>query len=199
MRTSSQLSAVVGVVVFAAGTSVLLGRRAPERLQVPSGDLPHFTASGKLQRPLDWQSWVMVGASLGLTYDSTRPAPVAGASPRTFHTIFVQPWAYRHVQETGEFAENTMFILAMSDASQDADPARGGTYEGERMLAEIHLKKKDLSASGWGFYAFGGGDSAAMIPANASCYDCHTRNGDFDQVFTQFYPPLRHLEQTRTP
>ncbi len=157
--------------------------------QAQERDMPRFTSDGSLIRPEGWEEWVMVGASIGLT---------SGAGPGMFHTIFMQPWAYRHYQGTGEFAEKTMFILAMSQAAQAADPARGGFFEGERMLAEIHLKQKGLHESGWGFYAFGGGaESAPMIPGDAACYSCHAEETTLDNVFVQFYPPLRRAKEGR--
>ena len=30
-----------------------------------------------------------------------------------------------------------------------------------------------------------------MIPGAAPCYSCHATEAAHDQVFTQFYPPLR--------
>jgi hypothetical protein len=196
--TRALLGWIATMAATAAWVVACSGPPAAGAPAVPEAQLPHFTADSQLLRPEDWQTWVMVGASLGLSYDSVRPAPVPGASSHTFHTIFMQPWAYRRVQATGQFPENTMFILSLADASRDADPARAGSYEGERRLGEIHLKKSGLSSSGWVFYGFGrNAPSARMIPTGAACYQCHAANGDFDQVFTQFYPPLRHLSAAR--
>ncbi len=212
--------AAIAVVVAAAYATVesstaLKGSKGSSAVSVPENlvtsgaareldaqgqerDMPRFTSDGSLIRPEGWEEWVMVGASIGLTYSESGPAPVAGAGPGMFHTIFMQPWAYRHYQGTGEFAEKTMFILAMSQAAQTADPARGGFFEGERMLAEIHLKQKGLHESGWGFYAFGGGaESAPMIPGDAACYSCHAEETTLDNVFVQFYPPLRRAKEGR--
>ena len=166
------------------------------------GELTSATAAstrnvaGELIRPEGWEAWVMVGASIGLSYaeDGSFEPVMEGSAPGMFHNVYMQPWAYRHFRDTGEFPEGTMFILAMYAASQNADPARGGWYEEDGFLAEIHLKQRDLHESGWGFYGYGGGgESSAMIPGDAACYSCHAEETALDQVFVQFYPALRHM------
>ena len=159
---------------------------APDSAIVASQS-PAFTDSGELLRPEGWEAWVMVGASIGLSY--TEP----GAAPGRFHNVFMQPWAYRHFLESGEFAEETMFVLAFYDASQDADPAAAGFYEGElSSTIEVHLKKQGLDESGWGFFGFSGdAASGEAFPSEASCYTCHAERADLDNVFVQFYPALR--------
>lgn len=160
----------------------------------PADQLPRFNESGELVRPEDWQAWVMVGASIGLSYaeDGGFEPVMEGSAPGMFHNVYMQPWSYRHFRETGEFPEGTMFILALYEASQNADPARGGWYEDDGFLAEIHLKQEGIHESGWGFYGFGGNaESASMIPGEANCYSCHAEETALDNVFVQFYPALR--------
>lgn len=170
-------------------------RAAASRQEAPPLDqTPRFNDGGELIRPEGWQAWVMVGASIGLSYaeDGGFEPVMEGSAPGMFHNVYMQPWSYRHFRETGEFPEGTMFILAMYEASQNADPARGGWYEDEGFLAEIHLKQEGLHESGWGFYGFGGGAaSAPMIPGEANCYSCHAEETALDNVFVQFYPALR--------
>lgn len=160
----------------------------------PREHLPQFTDDGRLIKPADWQSWVMVGASVGLSYSepvSFQP-PAPDDSPGTFHNIYMQPWAYRSFRETGEFQEGTMFILAMYPPENDRIPARRGWYEGDGRLAEIHLKQEGLHETGWGFYGYGReDDSAELIDGSASCYSCHAEETVYDHVFVQFYPALR--------
>ena len=141
----------------------------------------------------------MVGASIGLSYVEPRASPEPGADPEPgaapgmFHNVFMQPWAYRHFMNTGEFAEETMFILAFYDASQDADPAAAGFYEGELSSRfEVHLKQRGFHESGWGFFGFGGdAASGEPFPPEATCYTCHAERTEHDNVFVQFYPTLR--------
>ncbi len=137
----------------------------------------------------------MVGASLGLSYSEGGAAEMAGAGPGMFQNVYMQPWAYRRFLETGEFAEETMFVLAFYEASREADPALRGLYEGEVVPSiEVHLKQRDLHESGWGYYAFGSEtESAEIIPGTAACYACHREKTALDNVFVQFYPPLRPM------
>jgi hemerythrin-like domain-containing protein len=138
------------------------------------GESPRFTAEGELIRPEGWEAWVMTGASIGLSYAEPGAPTPASDGPGMFHNVYMQPWAYRHFLDTGEFAEETMFILAFYGASQDADPAQSGFFEGELApVMEVHLKKQDLHESGWGFYGFSGdAESAEMIVGTAPCYSC---------------------------
>ncbi len=184
---------VVGVQMGSAVSSTEPGGVVVEAA-TPADQLPQFTEDGKLIRPHGWESWVMVGASIGLSYSEPVDfqEPTSDDSPGMFHNIYMQPWAYDAFRETGEFAEGTMFILAMFAASNESIPAKGGWYEGEGRLAEIHLKRKDLHESGWGFYGYGReAESAEMIAGDASCYTCHAEETTIDHVFVQFYPALR--------
>lgn len=49
----------------------LVGQNTGDELRQqtpPKAHLPHFTADGKLLRPQGWESWVLAGTSIGLTY-----------------------------------------------------------------------------------------------------------------------------------
>jgi len=176
-----------------AGVAALLawGTRSHEQ-SPPPDQLPQFGQDGALKTPHGWESWVMVGASTGLSYAEAAP-PTAGAAPGMFHNVYMQPWAYRTFIETGAFPERTMFVLAFYEPSRKSNPARAGFYEGERQPGfEVHLKKEGLDKSGWAFFGFAG-DAATgtKLPGVASCYSCHATEAAHDNVFTQFYPPLR--------
>ena len=134
----------------------------------------------------------MVGASTGLSY-SDGPAPAAGEAPGMFHNVFLQPWAYRRFMETGEFPDGSMFVLSFYEASRKATPARRGFYEGDQLPGfEVHLKQAGEDSTGWAFYAFGDSTATATrTPFAAPCYACHAKEAAHDNVFTQFYPPLR--------
>ena len=56
-------------------------------------ELPQLTRDGALKEPRDWETWVMVGSSTGLSYATAGAAPVAGAAPGMFHNVYMQPWA----------------------------------------------------------------------------------------------------------
>ncbi len=168
-------------------------RATPRALAGPPPDqLPRFTANGSLEKPVGWETWVMVGSSTGLSYTAAPPPP-AGAAPGMFHNVYVQPWAYQVFLKDHAFPESTMFVLSFYEASRKSTPARAGFYEGDQLGAiEVHLKQRGIDKTGWAFFAFG--DSAgtgAKLPASAPCYSCHATEAAHDNVFTQFYPPLR--------
>jgi len=162
---------------------------APQQSQQPA-----FTQDGKLIRPTGYEEWVMVGASTGLSYVQSRTPPVAGAAPGMFHNVYLQPWAYRYAMDHRALPENAMFVLTFYEASRKSNPARAGFYEGDRMSGfEVHLKRKGVDSTGWGFYGFGSDTtaSAAKLPGSAPCYACHKTEAAFDNAFAQFYPALR--------
>lgn len=158
----------------------------------PADEQPRFTADGQLQRPTGWEAWVMVGTSTGLSYNPQVNAQ-PGAGPGMFHNVYLQPWAYRHFKQTGTFPEGAMLVLTFFAPVRDAAPARAGYYPADPMpTVEVHVKRKGLHESGWGFFGFGADAKAAgMIPGSASCYSCHAKEAQTDHVFTQFYPALR--------
>lgn len=160
--------------------------------EVANEHLPQFDADGRLRRPEGWESWVLAGTSMGLTYNEPTRTPAPGEPPGSFLNVYIQPWAYERFMEEGAFPEGTMFILAGSEPVRKADPARGGFYQGPIRLLEVHLKRDGVHESGWGFYGFGGDDDAAdLIPGEAACYSCHAEQADYDHAFVQFYPEIR--------
>ena len=190
MQTRRGVIGIVGVIGVVACQAV-----ATSQQQGPPDDqLPRFAPGGQLLPPVGWEAWVMVGSSTGLSYAAAPPPPpAAGAAPGMFHNVYVQPWAYREFVRTGAFPERTMFVLSFYEASRKSAPARAGFYEGDRMPGtEVHLKQRGIDKTGWGFFGFGDGAApATMIPGAAPCYSCHATEAAHDQVFTQFYPPLR--------
>lgn len=143
----------------------------------------------------------MVGSSTGLSYNAPGAAPAAGAAPGLFHNVYMQPWAYREFIKSGVFPEGTMFVLSFYEASRKANPARAGFYEGDRVPGiEIHLKRNGIDKTGWAFFGFSDTVSVgAKLPASASCYSCHAAEAAHDNVFTQFYPPVRERLARASP
>jgi hypothetical protein len=189
MQTRRGVTAgIVGLIGVVAWQAVL----GSQQQEPPADQEPRFASSGQLLPPVGWEAWVMVGSSTGLSYNAA-PPPAAGAAPGMFHNVYVQPWAYREFVRTGVFPERTMFVLSFYEASRKSAPARAGFYEGDRMPGiEVHLKQTGIDKTGWGFFGFGDGAApATMIPGAAPCYSCHATEAAHDQVFTQFYPPLR--------
>jgi len=152
---------------------------------------PKFLSDSTLERPTDYEQWVMVGSSTGLSYNPAVNAQ-PGASPGMFHNVYLQPWAYRQVVETGRFPEGSMFVLAFFESSTNAAPAKGGFYEGDQLASfEVHVKKSGIDPTGWAFFGFDDKGPGEKLPGNAPCYSCHATEAKVDNVFVQFYPALR--------
>ncbi len=199
--TASCTAAVFSLVPATPDASAVAQSAVVTQEGLPSDQLPKFTADGQLMLPENWERWVMVGSSIGLSYSVPQSPVGPDQAPGMFHNIYMQPGAYDYFMKHGEFAEGTMFAMSMYEASRNADPARGGFYEGDRVpVLEVHVKKAGIDSTGWGFFNFGGdATTATMVPGQAACYSCHAANAAFDHVFTQFYPPIRaRLGQTDT-
>lgn len=197
--TAAGCAAAFALFLPSARHSAALALPAAPQEPIPAEQMPQFTADGELVKPQNWERWVMVGSSIGLSYSEPQRARGPEDAPGMFHNIYMQPAAYDYFMRNAEFAQGTMFAMSMYAASRNADPARGGFYEGDRVpVLEVHVKRAGIDSTGWGFFNFGGdATTAAKVPGQAACYSCHATKAAFDHVFTQFYPPLRaRLGQT---
>jgi hypothetical protein len=163
-----------------------------------------FNADGKVQIPENWREWVYIGAPV------TPNALNGGEAPfPEFHSVYVEPSAYRHYAETGEWAEATQIVKELNriiseDAFEDGSIAQVsgiGYFMGEFSGLELTVKDterfKDMPG-GWAYFAFGHhappyAQTAAAVPAQ-DCNACHEANAADDFVFTQFYPVLQALK-----
>ncbi len=151
--------------------------------------VPAYDDEGRLLLPQDWQRWVLAGSSLGLSYTEGE------AGRELFHQTLIEPTAYDHFVETGEFREGTMLALVLHDLGEGATPSRRGTYADD--LAAVEMAVKDSSRprdEAWAYYNFAGTDglveSARAFPAR-TCHACHAEHAAYDNVFMQFYSLLR--------
>jgi hypothetical protein len=187
--------------------SLLVAGPLPARA-LPRG--PQYDEKGDLKRPEGFQTWVFVGANIGLSYrkDSTesvgaglKPAPQLDPSYGTklgnFHNVFVQPEAYDHYLKTGRFPDLTMLVMDVYEAKERDGKGivSKGLFPGERRSVEVAVKnskRPDGSKTDWAYYAFERPTqrTAKAFPDSA-CYDCHRQHADVDNVWVQFYPILR--------
>ena len=165
------------------------------------GETPVYTDDGALRRPLGFRDWVFVGASLGLSYDQEdekAEATKSDKAPGLFHNVYLQPEAYRHYQQTGEFPEKTMLVMTNYLPSQKDSVARGGFYESRLVGLEVAVKDSEQFDDGWAYFNFSSPagllDEARAFPRK-SCYDCHAEHASDDNVFVQFYPVLRRVKE----
>lgn len=166
-----------------------------------------YTDDGLLVRPQGYRLWVSVGASLGLSYFGEKPP----ARPEVFHHVYMQREAFDHYVETGAFAEKTMLVMEnYSAGKKDSENISGheefkilhGQYEHELVGVEVALKDSKRFNDGWAYFNFSnnGGplkETAKAFP-KAMCWNCHNEHAADDNVFIQFYPPLREVFEART-
>lgn len=163
---------------------------------------PEYDQEGKLLRPTDFEKWVVVGTSVGLDYsdgDKTNPN-----NPGTFHNVYLQPEAFDHYVRTGEFPEQSVFIVTnhRSQPAKTKGPvSRSGFVAAPTSGLEVAVKDQKRFDGGWGYFMFH--DPVGKAPDNSpnvrstakafaqkDCFDCHAEHGEVDNVFTQFYSVL---------
>jgi hypothetical protein len=211
----NHLGVLAGVLIAAAGlTLASKGTEGPQ----PSASAPRYNSSAELLRPEGYRTWVFVGADLGLDYSQRNDQSVdypknkdemAEDEPRPFHNVYIDRAAYDHYARTGEFPDKSMLVLELFE-SRRKEPRHivtRGQFEGNRVALEVAVKdvsRPDGSTTPWAYYDFTGkpGPSgrevreSARAKPDASCYDCHKKHADVDNVWVQFYPTLRDLTKT---
>jgi hypothetical protein len=165
-----------------------------------------FTADGSVVAPTDYRRWVFIGAPL-----TPNALNDGEASFPEFHNVYVEPSAFDHFAETGEWADGTQIAkeLVMIREGNDCTEENGacfevsgnGYFQGEFVGLELTIKDTGRFSDepgGWVYYSFGHSgepyaETAQAFPAK-SCNSCHESNADTDFVFTQFYPVLRAVQ-----
>jgi hypothetical protein len=154
-----------------------------------AGDLPRFLGE-RMECPTGYDTWPVVGASLGLSYSSH-----TSGGPGSFHRVYMNPSAYAAFKKTGTFPDGTTFVLAIHEARERGSILRGGFYEGAPEALEASVKDRSRFPSGWAYFDFANGAGKSATPfADNQCHACHAAHGEKDSVFVQFYPNLRRTE-----
>jgi hypothetical protein len=148
--------------------------------------MPQYDSDNNLRLPADYRQWILVGSSLGLSYAEGR------TDHQMFNTTLMEPTAYRHFVQTGQFREGTMFALILQGIGTNATPARQGQFATDVHMIEMAVKDGKRVPEGWAYYGFGGpmmgGYRATAAPQpKSACYDCHIEHAARDNVFIQFY------------
>jgi hypothetical protein len=170
--------------------------------QVPSAAptarvMPQYDKDRNLQLPANYRQWIVAGSSLGLSY-----AEGGTQGHQMFNTTLIEPSAYRHFVETGEFREGTMLVLILQGIGTNATPARQGQFATDVHVVEMAVKDSTRVPEGWAYYGFGGPmmggyrTTAAPQP-KANCYSCHVEHAKRDNVFMQFYQMLSEAAPPR--
>ena len=156
----------------------------------PAPVMPQYDGSRNLRLPGDYRQWVVVGQSLGLSYSEGQ------GDHQMFNTTLMEPTAYRHFVQTGQFREGTMLALILQGIGTNTLPARKGQFASDVHVVEMAVKDTGRVPEGWAYYAFGGPmaggyQSSAAPQPKSSCYSCHAEHAARDNVFTQFYGLLK--------
>jgi len=175
------MKTVLAAVVLALGTVVYAQ-------QPPSG--PRYATNGELIRPTDFREWMFVTSGLGMTYNQ----PAAGQPARTpnFTNVYVNPSAYRAFMKTGQWPDQTMFILEIRASLSEGSINKGGHFQSDLVIIEASVKDEARFPGKWAYFDFGRDmkTQVAPLPRTERCYACHAENAAVDNTFVQFYPTL---------
>jgi hypothetical protein len=191
--TSRPIRCRVVAGLAAAGLAAVAAAGAAQGPATPASStvvMPQYDGDRNLLLPHDYRQWVLVGTSLGLSYAE------GAQGHEIFNATLMEPTAYRHFVETGEFREGTMLALILQGVGTDAAPARRGRFAADVHGVEMAVKDSARVPETWAYYGFGGPMSggyrtAAAPQPKARCHDCHAEHAARDKVFTQFYGLLR--------
>ncbi|HXW56302.1 MAG TPA: cytochrome P460 family protein [Candidatus Cybelea sp.] len=156
---------------------------------------PRFDSDGALLRPKDFETWVFVGSSTGLTYESG----IQSSGPGEFHDVYIRPESYREYVRTGKFPEKTILVLAVYAPKEKISPAKAGYFEGDLEGLAAAVKDHERFPEGWAYFNFsesGQLKERATPSPKQTCFSCHKQHAADDNVFVQFYPVLRPIAQS---
>ncbi|MFO0919627.1 MAG: cytochrome P460 family protein [Planctomycetaceae bacterium] len=203
MRRAVFATGAVAVLMGVIGYQLIAADQKARSTAAAVSDmaLPEYDSSGALLRPIDFEKWVVVGTSVGMGYlDGEKADP---NNPGQFHNVYLQPQAFDHYVATGEFPEQTVFIVTNNESQRtkrdgDHSVLKSGFFAAPTKGLEVSVKDSRRFPEGWGYYMFletdqkpvGKERPAGKPYARQACYDCHAEHGATDHVFTQFYSVL---------
>jgi len=151
-----------------------------------------FNEKGELIKPKGYRRWTYVGTPLTPNdmNDGNAPFP-------EFHSVYINPEAYRHYQKTGEFPDGTVLVKELVSVGDKEASSGNGYFMGDFVGLEVSLKDEKRYSDepgNWAYFSFGHSyplKKKAAAQPSASCNACHEGEADDDFVFTQYYPVLR--------
>ncbi len=215
--STKPLAVAAGGLVVAAAIALCSGRGDEPAARSSS---VHYNKQGELLRPEGYRTWVFVGADLGLDYSQRNDQSLDHPSKKDeypdqglpFHNVYIDRAAYEQFARTGEFPDKTVLVLELFESrrKEPRNVVTRGQYEGNRVALEVAVKDRerpDGSKTPWAYYDFTGGPGpsgravreSARAKPDGSCYECHKKHADVDNVWVQFYPTLREISKTGKP
>ncbi|HEY8520572.1 MAG TPA: cytochrome P460 family protein [Gammaproteobacteria bacterium] len=187
MRSSLRRSAPA--LLAACCAALAASSNSPAQSRAAPLDAARYV-DGRLAFPADAERWVFVGANIGGDYTDV---PFDPRNPGRIGVVQMEPSAYAHFMEHGEFADGTMLLLSFYDSQEKPEPELNGFVQGDLGAREIHVIDRQRFADGRAFFVFPGRSTspAEMLAAGNQCVRCHTEHGGFDGTFAQFYPAVR--------
>ena len=166
-------------------------------LSVPLGAAadagPSFDASGRLQPPEDYRTWVFLTSGFGMAYGPSA-AELAQSGVPAMDNVYVNRAGYDGFQRTGVWPEGTMFVLEIRAGEGTGSIVTTGHYQTYLIGLEAAVKDSKRFPGRWGYFAFehdgNRAKPATLLPRTASCYSCHQEHGAVESTFTQFYPTM---------
>lgn len=184
-------------IALLVSMGMVVSGRDTARAQSRSSWGPKWTATGELELPTDYHSWVFLGSPL------TPNALNGGKAPfPEYHNVYVRPEAFAAYRQTGRWPEGTIMLkelqLSLPAAHPDGSSVEvsgRGFFPGARNGIDISVKDSTRfkETNGWGFFNFGHhappyAKTAAVQPV-AACAGCHMANAT-NMVFSKFYAPI---------
>lgn len=167
-----------------------------------------FNDQGAMEWPAAYPRWTLIGTSVGLDYLDAAARQAKSperdeSGPGTFHNVYTQPEAFDHYVATGEFPDQTVFVVTNNAPLRKEgaeEISQRGHFAGQPTGWEVSVKDAARFEGGWGYFMFFAGADrpkpAKPLPRQA-CFDCHAEHGERDNVFTQFYSVLNAAREER--
>lgn len=165
---------------------------APALAGQSNGPSVQFNKDGELIKPIGYRKWTYVGTPLTPNDMNGGKAPFP-----EFHSVYMNPEAYNHYEETGDFPDGTVLVKELVSVGLKEASSGKGYFMGDFVGLEVSVKDKTRfkdEPGNWAYFSFGHKyplRSKAKTQPAASCNDCHNGEADDDYVFTQYYPVLR--------
>ena len=160
---------------------------------------PVWNEKGDLVQPRDFRRWVFIGAPL-------TPHGLNGGKANfpEFHNVYVQPEAFQHYRDHGEWPEGTMMVKELQLTGGKATEKDGSRYEPSGRgyfpgaVNGLDVSVKDSTrfseSKNWAYFNYGHHappyTATAKAAPIAACAGCHIANASEDMVYMDIYRPI---------
>lgn len=153
-----------------------------------AGNIPAYTADGKLALPSNYREWVFLSSGYGMNYSNG-----SGSHPM-FTNVFASPEAYQGFKSSGKWPDKSMFVVEIYSPAQGSIN-KSGYFQDEFKGLDIEVKDASQKTE-WSYYNFGPGEKSAEA-LGGGCNKCHSEHAAVEHTFVQFYPTLLSFAQQR--